>query len=155
VNKEKSGAKKVPKGYRESKEQLAYGRLLDKKQHMLSPAAHYVLEQARSEGGTAFGTTNYRFQPQKYREAAKKMGRVTDELTGEDRVLLSKIARAALVAAASLDTDDPDKCVWERAWLGKLYWMYRTEANMLGDVLREKVAEEHRKATGRDSEAPR
>ena len=46
-------------------------------------------------------TTNYRFQPQKYHEITTKMRRVADELTGEDRVRLSKIARAALTTGES------------------------------------------------------
>jgi hypothetical protein len=67
---------------------------------------------------------------------------------------VSKIARAALAAAASIDPDDEDTPLWDRWYLGKLYWMYRTESNMLGDILREKAAEEWRKATGRGEDVP-
>ena len=142
-------------GYRETREQKDYERMFEKHRELLSDAGYYVLQQARSAAYAAFMTRPaYRFQPQEYYEATQKMRRVTDELTERDRVRLSKIARAALAAAASIDPDDEDSTLWERWHLGKLYWMYRTVSNMLGDILREGAAKEWLKATGRVEDVP-
>jgi hypothetical protein len=145
----------MAKGYRETREQEAYGRLLEKHRELLSDAGYSVLEQARSAANAAFTSPDYRFQPQEYYKATQMMRRLADELTDRDRVRLSKIARAALAAAASIDPDDEDTSLWERVFLGKLYWNYRTVSNMLGDILREKVAEEWLKATGRVKDTSR
>jgi hypothetical protein len=89
-----------------TREEKAYGRLLEEKEDMLSEAALTILSEAQSAAYAECMVHNYCFQPEEYDEAMEKMSLAAAKLTDSEYQLLAKIWRAALVAAASVDADD-------------------------------------------------
>ncbi len=139
--------------YHRTPEEEAYRRLVQEKQMMLSGAACTVLAEAQQTAYAENLVHNYCLQPEDYDEAIGKMYLAATQLGELDHKLLTKIWRAALAAAASIDPEDYETLVGYRVYLGDLHYYYRTLSSMVEKILQEKkVAELREKATEREPE---
>ena len=108
--------------YRSTREEEAYGRLLEETEGSLSGAARTVLGEAQSAAYKAYMVRSYCFQwHMEYDEAMDRMRLAAAELTDRDRELLAWLRHAALAAAASIDPDD-ETPAGHRVYLGALHW---------------------------------
>ena len=129
--------------YQKTPQEEAYWRLVGEKREMLSDAAYDVYRQAQVTAFAANLDPYYNFQPREYNDAMEKMLRAADELTGRDRDLLAKLARAALTAAASIDPANEDKHLTHGVYVGDLHRYYRMLSNMVEAILLETTLEKH------------
>jgi hypothetical protein len=92
-------------------EEEAYWELDEEVQNACSQAARTLLRKAESAAFERFMIYYYVEEPlefKHYGEATDKT-RLAAELTSRDRDLLKRLARAAFVAAASIDPDEGDR----------------------------------------------
>jgi hypothetical protein len=128
-----------------TREEKAYGRLLNEREDMLSERARTILSQAQSAAYAACMVHNYCFQPEEYDEAIEKMSLAAAKLTASEHQLLAKIWRAALAAAASVDADDYESLAGYRVYSGDLHYYYRMVSSMVERTLQAKKHDEFRK----------
>jgi exoribonuclease R len=121
-----------------TQEEKAYGQLLDKIWEMLSESARAVLREAEAEAYKFNLCHNYAYQPEEYDEAMEKMRIAAVELTDCEHMLLAKVWRAALSAAASIDSEDFETLAGYRAHPGHLHHYYRMLSGMVEKTLEEK-----------------
>jgi hypothetical protein len=139
--------------YQMTPEEEAYGKLLDKTSEMLSKLAHTVIGEAQSAAYAVNMVHNYCFQPEEYDEAMEKMRLAAAALSDRECELLAKLWRAALAAAASIDSEDFETPVGYRVYRGDLHWYYRMASSMVEKTLQEKkVAELQKEHTERELE---
>jgi hypothetical protein len=99
-------------------EEEAYGQLLDETWEMLSEPAHTVMGEAQSAAYAANMVRSYCFQPEEYEQTMEKMRLTTAELSNRECELLAKLWRAALAAAASIDSEDFETLAGYRVYSG-------------------------------------
>jgi hypothetical protein len=128
-----------------TREEEAYGRLLDEIWEKLSEPARAVIEEAQSAAYAANMVRSYCFQPEEYEEAMDKMRLATVGLTDGEHKLLAMFWRAALAAAASIDSEDFETLAGYRVYSGDLHWYYRMFSGMVEKILEEKRLAELRK----------
>src|SRR5215208_4765655 len=128
-----------------TREEKAYGRLLEEKEDMLSEAARTILSEAQSAAYAECMVHNYCFQPEEYDKAVEKMSLAAAKLTDSEHQLLAKIWRAALAAAASVDADDYESLAGYRVYSGHLHYYYRMVSSMVERTLQAKKHDEFRK----------
>ena len=126
-------------------EEEAYRRLLDEIRKMLSEPARAVIEEAQSAAYAANMVHSYCFQPEEYEQTMEKMRLTTAELSNRECELLAKLWRAALAAAASIDSEDFETLAGYRVYSGDLHWYYRMFSGMVEKILEEKRLAELRK----------
>jgi hypothetical protein len=119
-------------------EEEAYGNLLRKTWEKLSEPARAVIEEAQLAAYGAHMVHNYCFQPEEYEEAMEKMRVAAAELSGHECELLAKLWRAALAAAASIDSEDFETLAGYRVYSGDLHWYYRMLSGIVEKILEEK-----------------
>jgi hypothetical protein len=142
-----------------TREEKAYGRLLEEKEDMLSEAVRTILSEAQSAAYAECMVHNYCFQPEEYDEAMEKMSLAAAKLTDREHQLLAKIWRAALAAAASVDAEDYESLAGYRVYSGNLHHYYRLVSSMIEMTLQARKDEELRKELAErepvdDSEVP-
>ncbi len=125
--------------YQPTREQEAYGRLLEEKEQILSEAARTVLVEAEN---AANGQIIMGLQPQDYLEHMQKMHLASAELTSRDREILAEICSVALVAAASTDPNDYETPAGYRVYRGDLHTYYKMASGMIEAILNGDAAEE-------------
>jgi hypothetical protein len=126
-------------------EEEAYGKLLDETWEKFSGAARTVIQEAQSAAYAANMVCSYCFQPEEYEEAMVKMRQAATEITDREYELLAKLWRAALSAAASLDSEDFETLAGYRVYRGDLHWYYRMLSGMVEKTLQEKKDVEFQK----------
>ena len=132
--------------HRTTREEEAYGRILDVQYETLSEAARTVLSEAEAEAYRAHMVSSYAYQGDiEYDETMEKMRLAAVELTEDECRLLSKIWHAALAAAASIDADDFESLAGYRVYSGDLHRYYRMLSGMIEEILQEKKFEEARR----------
>ena len=132
--------------HRTTREEEAYGRILDVQYETLSEAARTVLSEAEAEAYKANMVSNYSYQGDiEYNEALEKMRLAAVELTEDECRLLSKLWHAALAAAASVDADDFESFAGYRVYSGDLHRYYRMASGMIEKILQEKKDADLRK----------
>ena len=119
-----------------TREEKAYGRLLEEKEDVLSEAARTLLSEAQLAAYAEYMVHNYGFQPEEYDEAMEKMRLAAAKLTEREHQLLAKIWRAALAAAASVDADDFESLAGYKVYSGDLHCYYRMVSAMIERTLR-------------------
>jgi hypothetical protein len=112
---------------------------------MLSEPARAVFGEAQSAAYATFLVRNYCFQPEEYDEAMEKMSVAAAGLSDREHKLLAKLWRAALVAAATVDSEDFETLAGYRVYRGDLHHYYRMTAGMIERTLQERRLAEHRK----------
>jgi hypothetical protein len=132
-----------------TREEKAYGRLLEEMEDMLSEAARTILSEAQSAAYALCMVYHYAFQFEEYDEAIEKMRLAAAKLTDSEHQLLAKIWRGALAAAASVDADDYETLAGYRAYSGDLHRYYRMVSGMIEDTLQAKKARRASEGTGR------
>jgi hypothetical protein len=142
-----------------TREEKAYGRLLEETEDMLSEAARTILSEAQSAAYAECMVHNYCFHPEEYDEAMEKMSLAAAKLTDSEYQLLAKIWRAALAAAASVDADDYESLAGYKVQWGDLHYYYRMVSSMVERTLQAKKRNELRKELAEqgsvdDSEVP-
>ena len=142
-----------------TREEKAYGRLLEETEDMLSEAARTILSEAQSAAYAECMVHNYCFQPEEYDEAIEKMRLAAAKLTDSEHQLLANIWRGALAAAVSVDADDYESLAGYRVHSGDLHHYYRVVSSMIEDTLQAKKHDELRKELAEqgpvdDSELP-
>jgi hypothetical protein len=143
-----------------TREEKAYGRLLEEKEDMLSEAGRTILSEAHSAAYAQCMVHSYCFQPEEYDEAmVEKMRLAAAKITDSEYQLLAKIWRAALAAAASVDANDYESLAGYKVSSGDLHYYYRVVSSMIEDTLRAKKHDELRKELAEqgpvdDSELP-
>jgi hypothetical protein len=136
----------MPTEHQELQEEVTYVRLYEEQKEMVSEAARTILAEAESAAYAENLVHNYCFQPQEYDEAIEKMRHTAAALTNRDRKLLAKLWRAALAAAASIDSDD-ETPAGHKVDRGNVHWYYRMLSGMVEKILEEKkIAELREKA---------
>jgi hypothetical protein len=128
-----------------TREEEAYGRLLEEIWGKLSEPARTILKEAHSAAYAENMVRSYCFQPEEYDEALEKMRLAAAKLTEREQKLLAKLWRAALTAAASIDADNFETLAGYRVYQGDLHWYYRTASGMVERTLEEKKLAELRK----------
>jgi hypothetical protein len=131
--------------HQKTREEEAYGRLLEEEEDMLSEAVRTILSEAQSAAYAACMAHNYCFQPEEYDEAIEKMSLAAAKLTHSEHQLLAKIWRAALAAAASVDADDYESLVGHKVYSGDLHYYYRMVSRMVERTLQAKKDDERRR----------
>jgi alkylhydroperoxidase family enzyme len=124
--------------HRATPEEKAYGRVLDETWEMSSEAARTIIGEAQSAAYAANMVRSYCFQPEEYDEAMEKMRLAAAKLSDRERELLAKLWRAALAAAASIDSEDFETLAGYRVYSGDLHWYYRMLSGMVEKILEEK-----------------
>ncbi len=119
-------------------EEEAYGRVLDETWEMFPGAARTIIGEAQSAAYAANMVRSYSFQPEEYEEAMEKMRLAAAELSDRECELLAKLWRAALAAAASIDSEDFETLAGYRVYSGDLHWYYRMLSGMVEEILQEK-----------------
>ena len=128
--------------HRTTREEEAYGRLLDEKWETLSEAARTALSEAQAAAYRAYMVSSCSFQwDMEYDEAMEKMDLAAVELTEDECRVLSKLWHAALAAAASIDADDFESLAGYRVYSGHLHRYYRMLSGMIETILQEKILE--------------
>lgn len=127
-------------------EEKAYERLLNEKGDLLSKPAHVLLAEAYSAAYAAHMISSHCYQPEECEEAMENMRSAGAEVTDHDLKLLSKIWRAALSAAASIDPEDFETPAGpRRAYRGNLHCHYRMLSGMVEDIWLERTLELQKK----------
>jgi hypothetical protein len=123
-------------------EERAFDQLLDEQWELLSEAARTVFIEADGAAYAAYMVRSRSFQwPSEYDEALEKMRLAAAELTDREHELLSKLWRAALAAAASIDSEDFATLAGYCVYRGNLHRYYRMLSEMIEYVLQEKMRE--------------
>ncbi len=128
--------------YQMTPEERAYDQLLDEHWVTLSEAARTVLQEADSAAYAECMVDSYCFQPREYDEALEKMRFAAARITEREQKLLTKLWRAALGAAASIDVDDVQTLIGRRLYPFNLHWRYRMFSGMVERVLQDKEVAE-------------
>ena len=128
-----------------TREEKVYGRLLEEVEDMLSEAVRTILSEAQAAAYAECMVHNYCFQPEEYDEAIEKMSLAAAKLTDSEHLLLAKIWRTALAAAASVDADDNESLAGYRVYSGDLHYYYRMVSSMVERTLQAKKHDEFRK----------
>ena len=121
-----------------TREQEAYGRLLEDMWEELSEPTRTVIGEAQSAAYAANMVRSYCFQAVEYKEAMEKMRRAAAGLTDREHKLVAKIWRAALAAAASIDSEDFETLAGYCVYSGNLHWYYRMISGMVEKILEER-----------------
>jgi len=120
-------------------EEEAYGQLLNETWEMLSEPARALIEEAQSAAYAAHIVHSYCFQWHiEYDEHMDKMRLAAVGLTDGEQKLLATFWRAALAAAASIDSEDFETLVGHRVYSGNLHRYYRMLSGMVEKILEEK-----------------
>jgi hypothetical protein len=120
-------------------EEEAYRRLQDEIWEKLSESARAVIQEAQSAAYAANMVHNYCFQWHfEYDEHMDKMRLAAVGLTDGEHKLLAKFWRAALAAAASIDSEDYESLAGYRVYSGNVHSYYRMLSGMVEDILEEK-----------------
>ena len=137
-------------------EEEAYDRLLDEIWEELSEPARAMIEKAQAAAYAAHLVRSYNFQWHiEFDEYMDKMRLAAVELTAGENKILARVWRAALAAAASIDSEDFETLAGYRVYSGNLHWYYRMVSNMVERILQERrIAEENSRIAGWDPEAP-
>jgi hypothetical protein len=131
--------RKMATEYQATPEEEAYGRLLEEKWELLSEAARTMANEARLAAYATYMVHGYcGFQQEEYEEAMEKMRVAAAELSGHECELLAKLWRAALAAAASIDSEDFETLAGYRVYSGDLHWYYRMLSGIVEKILEEK-----------------
>jgi hypothetical protein len=125
--------------HQRTREEEAYGQLLDEIWEKLSEPAHAVLGEAQSAAYAEHMVRSYCYQPEEYEEAMERMRLAAAELTDRDLKLLAEFVRAALSACASIDPFDNDTLIGYRVYGADLHWYYRTTSAMVRNILYEQI----------------
>jgi hypothetical protein len=120
---------------KKTREEEAFGRLLDEKVQLLSTAANTVLGEAHTLAYKDCIVPSYGLQLEEIWEHEEKIRLATADLTDRDRELLAEIAHAAKAAADSIDPNDMTHLGYGR-YRRDHYWFYATEAEMIEIALR-------------------
>jgi hypothetical protein len=126
-------------------EEEAYGRVLDETWEMFSGAARTIIEEAQSAAYAENLVRSYCFQPEEYEEAMEKLRLAAAKLSNRECQLLANLWRAALAAAASIDSEDFETLAGYRVYSGNLHWYYRMLSGMVEKILQEKKGAELQK----------
>jgi hypothetical protein len=94
--------------------------------------------EAQSAAYAANMVRSYCFQPEEYEEAMEKMRLAAAKLSNRECELLAKLWRAALAAAAFIDSEDFETLAGYRVYSGNLHWYYRMLSGMVEKILEEK-----------------
>jgi hypothetical protein len=139
-----------------TQEEQAYGQLLDEMWELLSEPARAIVREAQATAYAARLVCTNAFQwDVEYGEARERMGTAAASLTDREHKLLAKLWRAALVAAASVDSEDFETLVGYGVYRGNLHRYYRMTSSMIEDTLQERSFAEYReKIICRDQELP-
>lgn len=121
-----------------TREQEAYGRLLDEMWEEFSEPARTIIRGAQSMAYAENLAPNYCLQIEEYDEATGKMRLAAAELTDRDCELLREYVRAALKASASVDPFDRDTFVKHGASSADLHYYYGMISNMVHRALQHK-----------------
>jgi hypothetical protein len=127
--------------HQRTREEEAYGQLLEEIWEKLSEPAHAVLGEAQSAAYAENMVRSYCFQPEEYEETLEKMRLAAAKLTEREHKLLANLWRAALAAAASIDSEDFETLAGYRVYRGDLHRYYRMLSGMVEDILEEKMSE--------------
>jgi alkylhydroperoxidase family enzyme len=127
---------------------------LDETWGMISEAARTVIREAQSAAYAANMVRSYCFQPEEYDEAMEKMRLAAAKLSDRECELLGKVWRAALAAAASIDSEDFETLAGHRVYSGNLHRYYRMLSGMVEKILEEKrlaeIQKEHAESEPED-----
>jgi len=121
-----------------TREEEAYGRLLNEMWEKLSEPARVVLGEAQSAAYAATMVHNYCFQSEEYEEAMEQMRAAAAKLTDREQELLRKIWQAALAAAAACNSADFETLIGHRVYLGDLHRYFRMLSRMVEKTLQER-----------------
>jgi hypothetical protein len=125
-----------------TQEERAFDQLLDEQWGLLSEAGRTVFIEAEGAAYAAFMVSTYSFDwPFECDEAFEKMRLAAAELTDREHKLLATFWRAALSAAASIDSEDFETLTGYRVYRVHLHRYYRMFSEMIEDVLEEKWLE--------------
>ena len=130
--------------HQETQQEKAYGQFLDEIHEVLSEPARTLIGVAQDVAITQH-LDNYCLQPEEYDEAMEEMRLAAVRLTERDQKLLAKLWRAALAAAASIDSDDFETLAGHRVYRGDIHSYLRMVSGMVERVLEEKKLAEFRK----------
>jgi hypothetical protein len=132
------GARKMTTEHQATREEEAYGRLLEEIWERLSEPARVVFGTAEWAAYSDHMQRNIGFgSPEDYDEALEEMRLAAAKITAHEHNLLTKLWRTALAAAASIDPDDTTP-VRHKADRGDLHYYYRTLSSMVEKILQEK-----------------
>jgi hypothetical protein len=126
-------------------EEEAYGQLLDETWELFSGAARTVIREAQSAAYAANMVRSYCFQPEENDEAMEKLRLSAAKLTDRECKQLAELWRAALAAAASIDSEDFEALAGYRVYSGNLHRYYRMVSSMVEKTLQEKKLAELQK----------
>ncbi len=135
--------------YQMTPEERAYNQFFEEHWESLSEAARTICREAWIAAYEECMVRNYIPSEEDYDEAMKKMGLAADELTDHEHKLLAKLWRAALAAAASIDSEDYETVVAFRAFLGDLHHCYRMFSGIVEDILEEKESKREKELARR------
>ena len=130
-----------------TREEEAYGQLLEETEGTLSEAVRTILSEAETAAHARYMVPSYGFVPEEYDEAMQKMRSAATKLTDREHQLLAKVWRAALAAAASVDAEDFESLAGYGVYSGDLHRYYRTVSGMIERTLQEKRLAELSKET--------
>ena len=128
-----------------TQEEKAFGQFLDEIWEVLSEPARALIGEAQSAAYAGNLVHNYCFQPEEYDEAIEKMCLAAARLTEREHELLAKLWRAALAAAASIDSDDFETHAGHKVCSGNLHYYYRMLSSMIEKTLQARKADDRRK----------
>jgi hypothetical protein len=130
--------------YETTPEEDAYYGLLNKEWESLSDAARTIIWGADVVAAAEYTVPSYSFSEEEYEEPLKKMRLAAARITEREHKVLARLWRAALAAAAALDSEDFDTVLWYGLYPANLHDFYRGLARMVETVLEEKRREEER-----------
>jgi hypothetical protein len=137
-----------------TREVTAYQRIVEENLEMLSEAARTIAGEADLAAYTENLIHNVIFGAEDYYEAMEKMCLAAAGLTVRDRKILTKLWRAALAAASSIDPDDYEAPVGDRVYRENLHQYYRMVSSMVEESLQAKsIAEIQKKISELREEA--
>jgi hypothetical protein len=137
--------------HQRTREEEAYGQLLEEIWEKLSEPARAVLGEAQSAAYAANMVRSYCFQPEEYEEATERMRLAAAGITDSEHELLAELWRTALAAAASINPDD-ETLVGHKVDRGDLHWYFRMLSRMVEKTLQDKdIADFRKKSAERES----
>jgi hypothetical protein len=131
--------------HQRTREEEAYGELFDEILEKLSEPARTLIGEAHSAAYADNMVSSCCFQLGEYEEAMEKMRLAAAELTEREHELLTRLWRAALVAAASIDPNDFETLAGYRVYRGNLHYYWRMFSDMVEKTLQEKYLAELRR----------
>jgi hypothetical protein len=105
---------------------------------MLSEPARTLLREAHRASDALYMVHSYCGWPEDYEEAMEKMRLAAVGLTDGEHKLLATFWRAALAAAASIDSEDFETLAGYGVYSGNLHRYYRMLSGMVEKILEEK-----------------